>query len=90
MADSRYITGNSGSRRNVTLKPNTKSSHYSTRTCKVRACKSKSLNPDTGFCVKHSRNKFDYNDLYEKCRECSEMVTTNEYGVTCFKCDFWY
>ena len=90
MADSRYITGNSGSRRNVTLKPNTKSSHYSTRTCKVRACKSKNLNPDTGFCIKHARSKFNNDDLYEKCRECSEMVTSIEYGVTCSKCDFWY
>ena len=86
MADSKY---SSGSRRNVTLKPNTKSSHYSTRTCKVRSCKSRTLNPDTGFCFKHTRNKLDNEEIYEKCRECSQMVTSDDYGVTCSKCDFW-
>ena len=87
MADSRY---SKGSRRNVTLKPNTMSSHYSSRTCKVRACKVRKFNSETGFCIKHARSDFNYDDLYEKCRECSEMVTSVDYGVTCFKCEFWY
>ena len=98
MADSRF--SKSGNRRDVITQPNTKSSHYSSRThiipkiksvtCKVRACKVRNIDTNTGYCARHTKGAYNNEELYDKCRECSELVTDLSYGLTCGKCDFWY
>ena len=71
-------------------RPNTKSSHYRPRTCKVRACKVRNDLNNDGYCRNHTKSGYNNADLYEKCRECSEMVDGEQYGVECEKCQFWY
>ena len=85
MADSRL-----SSRRPVIQQPNTKSSHYRSRTCKVKSCKVRNDLNNDGYCRTHTKSNYNNADLYEKCRECSEMVDGVQYGVECEKCNFWY
>ena len=93
MADSHL----NGSRRNIITRPNTKSSHFSSHThktkyvtCKVKSCKVRNIDKNTGYCQRHTQGVFNNADLYDKCRECSEMVTDVSYGLTCDKCTFWF
>ena len=81
------------SRRDVT-RPNTKSAHYTSRstsrTCKVRSCRTWKELDTWGYCRNHRKSEFSNEEIYEKCKQCSEMVKDAHHGITCDKCSCWY
>ena len=80
----------SDSRRSKITKPNTKSPKVRKITCKVRGCKKvKNLNID-GYCESRARRPLQTGDLYDKCQECSEVVSEKQSGITCDKCEIWH
>ena len=76
-----------GRGRSPLTRPNTSSPNI---TCKVRACKVRTLLNDAGFCKTHRKREVNENKLYENCRECDELVKSGQSGITCDKCEIWF